>query len=169
MTDAEALYRSHQPGVFRFLCRAVGLQEAADLTQDVFLRVSRSQAPAGDEPGRRAWVFRIARNVAIDHVRRVQRRPEPDVLHDVAAAPDRQDVSAAVKQALATLADLDRDVFLLREAGGLSNGEIAAACDLSPDAVRSRIHRARLELRAVLTAPLADRVQRPLRRNGLSS
>jgi RNA polymerase sigma-70 factor (ECF subfamily) len=169
MTDAEDLYRLHRPGVFRFLSRSIGLREAADLTQDVFLRISKSPVPAGGDPGRRAWVFRIARNVAIDYVRRTQRQPEQGLLEDVAGAPDRQDVAAAVHQALATLADLDRDVFLLRETGGLSYSEIAETCDLSPDAVRSRIHRARLELRAVLTLSLADRLQRPLRRNGLSS
>ena len=63
-------------------------------------------------------------------------------------------MAVALKQALATLPDLDRDVFLLREVSGLSREEIATACDLTPDAVRSRIHRARLELRAVLAAPI---------------
>jgi DNA-directed RNA polymerase specialized sigma24 family protein len=41
-------------------------------------------------------------------------------------------------------------VFLMREAGGLSYGEIAAACELTVDAVRSRLHRTRLQLRATL-------------------
>jgi RNA polymerase sigma-70 factor (ECF subfamily) len=63
-------------------------------------------------------------------------------------------MALALKQALATLSDLDRDVFLLREVSGLSREEIATACELTPDAVRSRIHRARLELRAVLAAPI---------------
>jgi RNA polymerase sigma-70 factor, ECF subfamily len=167
MTDVEALYRLHQPAVLRFLSRTVGAREAADLTQDVFVRVSRSPIPTGDDPGRRAWVFRIARNVAIDHVRKAQRRPEHE-LADEPRSADAQDVSVEVRQALAALPDVDRDVFLLREVSGLSYAEIAAACDLSPDAVRSRIHRARLELRAALTAPLANRLQQPLRRNGLS-
>lgn len=48
----------------------------------------------------------------------------------------------------------DRDVFLLREMGGLSYQEIARECDLSPDGVRSRIHRARKSLRKTLTPAL---------------
>ncbi len=64
-------------------------------------------------------------------------------------------MALALKQALATLTDLDRDVFLLREVSGLSRDEIATACELTTDAVRSRIHRARLELRALLAAPIA--------------
>jgi len=47
------------------------------------------------------------------------------------------------------------DVFLMREVAGLGYQEIAAACDLSPDAVRSRIHRTRLQLRQQLATPIA--------------
>jgi RNA polymerase sigma-70 factor (ECF subfamily) len=55
-----------------------------------------------------------------------------------------------VRQALDQLTPVDRDVFLLREAAGLTYDEIALACDLSSDAVRSRLHRARQLLRARL-------------------
>ena len=55
--------------------------------------------------------------------------------------------------ALAALGDEDREVFLLKEIGGLSYGEIADACALTPDAVRSRLHRTRLILRSALSAP----------------
>ena len=61
----------------------------------------------------------------------------------------------ALHQALAALADVDRDVFLLRESAGLSYDEIAAACELTADAVRSRIHRTRLQLKDQLAAPIA--------------
>jgi len=50
-------------------------------------------------------------------------------------------------------------VFLMREAGGLSYEEISFACQLTPDAVRSRLHRARLQLRGALERPEA-RVER---------
>jgi RNA polymerase sigma-70 factor (ECF subfamily) len=60
-----------------------------------------------------------------------------------------------VNEALAALPGLDRDVFLMREVAGLSYEEIADACELTPDAVRSRIHRARLQLREQLAAPIA--------------
>src|SRR5262245_5418192 len=111
--------------------------------------------PAGDDE-RRAWIFRIARNLAIDHRRRhAVRLTEPAAARPEAGRPAAQDTSAAVNEALAALEPLDRDVFLLREAGGLSYAEIAAACDLTVPAVRSRIHRARLDLRARLRDPIA--------------
>jgi len=72
-------------------------------------------------------------------------------------------MALALKQALAGLPVLDRDVFLLREVGGLSRNEIATACELTPDAVRSRIHRARLALRDALAAPIAELRQQRIR------
>jgi RNA polymerase sigma-70 factor (ECF subfamily) len=155
--DAEALFTTHQTGLLRYLRRAVGHAETArDLTQDVFVRIARAGGMPGTDDERRAWIFRIARNLAIDHRRR----------HDVkltgsaegrreGGRPAAQDTSVAVNEALAALDALDRDVFLLREAGGLSYAEIATACDLTVSAVRSRIHRARLELRERLRDPIA--------------
>jgi len=165
VADAESLYAAHRQGVFRYLCRAVGHADTArDLTQDVFLRIARTAVPRDSEGGVRAWVFRIARNLAIDHQRARRRTPGASNVHDVvvASAP-AQDVSAAVNEALATLGDVDRDVFLLREVAGLGYDDIARACGLTPDAVRSRIHRTRLELRARLAAPIARQTARPMR------
>jgi RNA polymerase sigma-70 factor (ECF subfamily) len=61
-----------------------------------------------------------------------------------------------MSQALGQLAPLDRDVFLLRETAGLSYDEIAAACEVTPDAVRSRLHRARQHLRQLLAPVLGN-------------
>jgi RNA polymerase sigma-70 factor (ECF subfamily) len=64
-------------------------------------------------------------------------------------------------QALDRLAPLDRDVFLLREVAGLSYHEIALSCHISPDGVRSRLHRARQHLRQLLR-PLLTSGSTPL-------
>ena len=154
--DAEALFAEHREPLFRYLCRAAGQADAArDLTQDVFLRVSRTAIPSASRPEVQAWLFRIARNLVIDYHRRRHRAPLTVTLDHAGQRPASQDVSAAVNQALGTLADLDRDVFLMREVAGLGYDEIANVCDLSPDAVRSRIHRTRLRLRQDLAAPIA--------------
>ncbi|HWB29895.1 MAG TPA: RNA polymerase sigma factor [Vicinamibacterales bacterium] len=154
MDSAEALFTTHRDGIFRYLCRIVGPGEASDLTQEVFLRVSRASVPDIPPEALRAWVFRIARNLALNHRRDAGRRPGTAELTDVShRAP--QETSLAMRQALDQLAPLDRDVFLLREVSGLSYGEIADSCDLTLDAVRSRLHRARQQLRAALQ-PLSD-------------
>jgi len=164
--DAEALYNANQRGLFRYFVRAVGHAETArDLTQDVFVRVSRSVIPAAPEAALRGWLFQIARNLALDHHRSGQRRPPAEPLIDT-ARPASQDTSAEVNEALALLADVDRDVFLMREVAGLAYDEIATACGLTPDAVRSRIHRARLQLRDRLSSQIAVRQGFPMRRSG---
>jgi len=154
--DAESLFAQYSGRLLRYLSRATGEREVArDLSQEVFLRVSRTAIPTAHENQLAGWLFKIARNVARDHHRQRRRRPETDLGPASEGTRDaQQEMALALKQALATLPDLDRDVFLLREVGGLSREEIATACELTPDAVRSRIHRARLELRAVLTGPI---------------
>jgi RNA polymerase sigma-70 factor (ECF subfamily) len=167
MTDPEALFAAYHGRLFRYFCRAVGQPEAArDLVQEVFLRVTRTAIPTAEDGAVAAWLFRIARNLALDHHRSRRRRPEPAELTDVTARSPSQDVGAAVNQALALLPDLDRDVFLMREVAGLGYEAIAAACELTPDGVRSRIHRTRLVLRDQLAAPLATSRTMSMRPSG---
>ena len=155
--NAETLFALHRQGVFRYLTRVVGRAETAhDLTQEVFLRVTRSVVPEADASGHRAWVFRIARNLVLNHLRDGHRRGHAVELVDAhMVAPATQEMSAALGQAIAALADVDRDVFLLRESAGLSYDEIASACDLSVEAVRARLRRAREQLREALGTELS--------------
>ena len=157
LSNAEVLFTAHRQGVFRYLTRIVGHADAAnDLTQEVFLRVTRAGLPETDADGERAWVFRIARNLGLNFLRDGARRPAtPMPLHYVepSSAPT-QELSVVLAEALAALADIDRDVFLMREIGGLSYDEIASACDLTTTAVRSRLHRARQQLREALAPAL---------------
>lgn len=167
VTDPEALFTAHKHSLVRYFYRAVGHAETArDLTQDVFLRVSRTTIPEATDAEVRAWLFQIARNLALDHHRKRARHPERLALVDDRARLPSQDVDLAVNEALAVLPDLDRDVFLMREAAGLGYEEIARACGLTPDAVRSRIHRARMQLRQVLASPIAARQTTPMRYSG---
>jgi RNA polymerase sigma-70 factor, ECF subfamily len=149
VADADILFSAHRDGVFRYLCRIVGHGDARELTQEVFLRVVRGPVPNSDDTGRRAWIFHIARNLALNHVRDDRRRGVAVQLTD-SGTPPTQEISAALGEALERLAPMDRDVFLMREAGGLSYQEISVACELSADAVRSRLHRARQQLRQAL-------------------
>src|SRR4029078_549661 len=164
MDDAERLFAANHHRLFRYFCRAAGSADTArDRTQHVFVRVTLTRAPAGTEMEVRAWLFRIARNLALDHHRQHHRRPEPATLGADPSRPPSQDASAAGSQALAALPAVDREVFLLREVACLGYDEIARACELTPDAVRSRIHRARLQLRERLPAPTATRHTPPRR------
>lgn len=163
MTEADRFYADHRDGVFRYLRRVVGRPEAAqDLTQEVFLRVFRAGVPDTTPVGRRAWVYKIARNLALNHVRDGRRAPIGVELAEV-FTPATQELSVALQKAIGALAPLDRDIFLLREAIGLAYGEIATACDVSIEAVRSRLHQTRQDLRATLGTTLDVRGQRGVR------
>ena len=150
MADADVLFTAHREGIFRYLCRIVGSEDARELTQEVFLRVTRTTVPETDEGGRRAWLFRIARNLALNHVRDDRRRGETVERAADPALPPTQTLALALREALDRLSPVDRDVFLMRELGGLSYDEISFACQLTGDAVRSRLHRVRQQLRETL-------------------
>jgi len=156
ITNSAALFATHHGPLFKYFRRAVDDPEAArDLTQEVFLRATRAAVPPAANGEATAWLFLVARNLALDYHRNRRRRPEFAGLTDNAGRPPSQDTELAVSQALAALSDVDRDVFLMREVAGLTYEEIATACELTPDAVRSRIHRTRLALRDQLAAPIA--------------
>jgi RNA polymerase sigma-70 factor (ECF subfamily) len=167
VADAAGLYDAHRDAIFRYLCRTIGHAEPArDLTQEVFLRVARSPLPETDAGGLRAWLFTIARNLALNHLRDGRHRPPAPMSPPVATEPAVQELAVAVREALDALPDLDRDVFLLREMAGLHYDEIAKACDLTIEAVRARLKRARQALRASLDGPVRVHRLRKMRFTG---
>lgn len=145
----EALFARHRGPVYRFLSRLLGDPAAAeDLTQEVFVRaLGATYHPADRE---RAWIFQVARNLARDHARRQAHRGPVLEADDEAAPFTDRAVALAVRAAVHRLPDLDRDMFLMREVAGLTYDEIALACETTADAVRNRLHRARLALRDAL-------------------
>lgn len=145
----EYLFANYREPVYRFLRRFLRDESTAeDLTQETFVRALRASYTANGQE--RAWVFQIARNLARDHLRIRTRSALTTELIEHPAVSGDPALAVALESALATLNDDDREVFLLKEIGGLGYAEIAAACDLTPDAVRSRLHRARLALRRQL-------------------
>ena len=165
----ERLYLAYQPQVLRYLTRMLGQRQTAqDLTQETFLRATRAPAP-DEEPHQRAWIFRIARNLALNHIR--------DTSRQLALAPEAPEAGTAalhdtaliVNEALEKLSALDRDVFVLRESAGLSYDEIAATCEITTDAVRSRLQRARQSLRVMLQGVLVSERARGVRLSGRNS
>jgi RNA polymerase sigma-70 factor, ECF subfamily len=155
----DSLFARYREPVYRFLRRLLRDAAAAeDLTQDTFLRALGG--PYRSNGNERAWIFQIARNLARDRARVNGRRPALVELEDGGAPVSDPALALSIDAALAQLADDDREVFLLREVGGLSYAEIGAACGLTADAVRSRLRRARLALRAALAPAERDNEDR---------
>lgn len=146
-----SLFAQYREPVYRFLRRTLrDVSAAEDLTQETFLRALKADYTADGRE--RGWIFQIARNLARDHVRAQRRRPALVELHDAFAKEDAA-LGLELASAIAALDADDRDVFLLKEIAGLTYSELAQACGLTEDAVRSRLHRTRLTLRAALTRP----------------
>ena len=148
--EVDVLFARYREPVYRFLRRFLRDGAAAeDLTQEAFLRAMHGAYQANGHE--RAWIFQIARNLALDHLKASARRPAAVLLDETIGSNGDRTLALALDAALATLGSEDREVFLLKEVAGLSYAEIAVACGLSPDAVRSRLHRTRLALRKQLT------------------
>jgi RNA polymerase sigma-70 factor (ECF subfamily) len=155
------LFEQHGPAVRRYFRRLVRDASAADdLSQEVFLRVVRGATSYEAREREQAWIFRIARNVFLDHQRRAMRSVE-DAGGVEAVLPPHQGVRIDIQRALASLPPDECEAFLLGEIGGLTYAEIAALTGTTVPGVRSRIYRARLALRdrVIPPAPLESRVQ----------
>jgi RNA polymerase sigma-70 factor (ECF subfamily) len=151
-SDPAGIFARHHQDVYRYLVRMTGRRDVADdLSQEVFLRVVRALANGGPVSHERGWIFSIARNLLADHHRRadvqgplVENAPDP-------AQDGTQALAFDLARSFARLAEPDRDVFLLKEVGGLSYEEIAEVCDCTVEGVRARLRRTRVALRAMLT------------------
>jgi RNA polymerase sigma factor (sigma-70 family) len=161
VTDAEfqAAFEQHKDVVYRFAWRMSGPAAAEDITQDVFVSLLRH--PNLFDPLRgtlRAFLLGIARNLALKRWRSEHRLAPLD--EEAMAAEvidfDRFDVGEMVGQAVRALGPLQREVVILAEYEGLTLAEIARTVDADVGTVKSRLHRARENLRRML-APLRSR------------
>ncbi len=161
------LMQAHQDKIYTLCYRMTGnAEDAADLTQEVFLSAWRSLSRFQEQSSFGTWVYRMATNASIDFLRREKRRQvlsmtmEEDSEERQAQVPDerysphrlleQKEARQAVADALAALSPEHRQVLVLREMEGLSYQEIGQLLDLEEGTVKSRIARARLALRDFL-------------------
>ena len=153
--DFEALYRSARDDVYAYVATLLRDRAAAeDVTAAAFERAYRKQRTY--KPGRgseRAWLFGIARNAALDELRRRKRAAalaaEPaDV--DATAPEDAVEAAlrrAAVRVALTRIDPRERELVALKFHAGLDNAEIAAVLGVSVSNAGTQLHRAMTKLR----------------------
>ena len=149
------LYERTFPRVYAYAASLLRDRSAAeDVTAQAFERAYRKrQSYRAGRGSMDAWVFGIARNAALDELRKRKRRArlegDPEDVH--AAAPEDQADMAlrreTVRAALASLTGQERDLIALKFAGGLSNGEIAGVLRMSESNVGTRLHRTVTKLR----------------------
>ncbi|MFZ6028718.1 MAG: RNA polymerase sigma factor [Chloroflexota bacterium] len=157
--SADQLYQAHHAHIFRFIwSRLHDVQQAEDLTGEVFYRmVSHLPGYRQRDIPFRAWLYRIARNLLIDHHRKERITHAPIETAEKKAgevsAEERVETLltlARVQQALTTLEPQLREAVELRFLAGLSLEEVALTMDKSVAAVKALQHRGLVALRARL-------------------
>jgi RNA polymerase sigma-70 factor (ECF subfamily) len=166
--DREALgslLERHQARVFRFgmkMCRAE--EDAKDVLQETLLAAARALPEFRGGSSLSTWLYTIARSFCIKQRRRSRFAPETveslDAgaparaavqLPDPARGPDEalhgRRVEATLEEAIGALEPKYREVLVLRDVEGLSAAEVAEVLGLSVEAVKSRLHRARVAVR----------------------
>jgi RNA polymerase sigma-70 factor (ECF subfamily) len=155
----EALVRRFQGRIYGLALFYLGnAEEARDCAQEVFVRIYRRFDSITNDETFVPWMIQIARNAAIDRLRRMRVRPSlhavsiDDVGDLVSRDPDpaedlhRKRRRALVHTALEKLSRINREIVILKEIQGLSLERIASILDLPLGTVKSRSHRARIEL-----------------------
>jgi len=154
----EELVRGYQHRVFGVAVRMLGNRaEAEEIAQEVFLRAHRAIADFRGDAKLSTWLYGIASRLCLNRLasgdRRRVREGEDLLLRLPSGGPDasveleRAEISSALRQAIAELPEERRVVVVLRDLEGLSYEEIAQALELEPGTVRSRLHRARMDLK----------------------
>jgi RNA polymerase sigma-70 factor (ECF subfamily) len=151
----EALYRSSRDDVYAYVATLLRDPAVAeDVTASAFERAYRKRQTFVARRGSpRAWLFGIARNAALDELRRRKRAQtvEPDLLElDAEPVDERAELSlrrAAVRQALAGLSPRERDLVGLKFHAGLTNAEIARVLGTSETNAGTMLHRTIQKLR----------------------
>lgn len=173
----EELLVRYQPRVYRFGVRMCGNPEdASDVMQDTLLAMAQSLDSFRGEASVSTWLFTIARRFCLKKRRKSKYAPTHEdpidaegsrltsTLPSPAERPDdavaRHEVSAAVRHAIEALEEPQRDVLVLRDVEGLSAKDVAEVLGLSVEAVKSRLHRARVAVRTALS-PVLSRVPPP--------
>lgn len=165
------LYQRHRDAVFRFAYRLTGSTVAAeDVTHDCFLSLIR--APTRFDPSRaelRTYLFAAARNLSFKHLRPRDEQLALDELTFEPCGPEaeqplrqllKEELSAEVQKAVASLPQLQREALVLFEYEELSLAEIALVTGTETGVVKSRLHRARTKLRLLLAPYLQESERR---------
>lgn len=159
----ETLYRRHNDALYRYLLRlSQSPDNAQDIFQDAWGKIIKARANYRPTARFSTYLFRVAHNCFIDHVRRNKRHlhevaTDPDNSPDPAHLPDEQAEQQLARRRLdgllGNLPAEQRDVYLLYEEGGLTIDEIALATSVNRETAKSRLRYAVAKLKVALAEP----------------
>ena len=167
-TAFEQLVLTHQNQIYRLCFRMVGnAEDAADMVQEAFLKAWRSLDRFQGDAAFSTWLYRLASNCCLDFLRSQKRRPTVSMtsedeegeeqtveVADNSATPEetllQKEEQREIAQAMASLDEEQRQILTLRVVNDLSYTEIAELLTIKEGTVKSRIARARENLRKKL-------------------
>src|SRR5258708_23553621 len=161
--DFEALYQRHSREVWALAyARWMNADTAMDITQEAFLRLWKQCEASEPILNPRAWLLRVARNLAEDYAKSAFRRNgthPPQTMNGVEAhdplpleSLERQETFAQLREVLQQMPQADREILTLRYALDYNTGEIAEMLAINATAVHMRLSRARQRLAERLKA-----------------
>jgi RNA polymerase sigma-70 factor, ECF subfamily len=161
--DFDALYQKHSREVWALVyARCLNADTAMDIVQEAFLRLWKQGEQGETILNPRAWLLRVARNLAEDHAKSSFRRNgthPPQIMNGIhARGPlplerlEREETFAQLRDVLTQLSEPDREILTLRYALDYNANEIADVLAITITAVHMRLSRARQRLAERLTA-----------------
>lgn len=172
-TAFQQLVETYSPRVYNLALKMLGNPDLAeDILQETFINAYKAIDRFEGRSHVSTWLYRIAHNAVLMRLRKEKNVPDvrsldDEVNHDTLPTPSgwrdvpehrmlQAELMQKMDEALASLSEALRVVFVLRDVEGLSTAQTAEVLDLSETAVKSRLHRARLSLRAQLAPYVLD-------------
>ena len=151
----ERLYREQAARIHSLARRMMNSEEAAEITQDVFVRAWEKLKTFRGEAAFGTWLYRLAVNVILARrashaTRRARYLAEEEVLDNVPARPSSSDLGMDFESAIGRLPEGARHIFVLHDVEGYKHGEIAAMLGITSGTSKAQLHRARMMLRRSL-------------------
>lgn len=174
----QTLMERHQRRIFNLCFGMVkNSADASDLVQEAFIKAYRNIGKFRGQSAFYTWLYRIAKNVSIDFLRKAKRRtmvdfddairrdepvdgdetllPSPLGINPAKVA-SRRELLEQIDAAMSTLSEAHREILILREIDGLSYQEIADTIDISIGTVMSRLYHARKNMQAELSEYMGE-------------
>lgn len=172
MLSFDAIAKQYSGMLYRHIYRMLGnTEDAQDVLQDVLVLVYRKLHTYKGDASLKNWLFRIASNRTIDHIRKQKRRPETNLELDVPSSENphrfaqQSRIRTELSRALLTLSQEHREVVVMKEIDGFTFREIGDILDIPENTAKTRLYAALRKLREHLQSTghseesLADKQQ----------